>query len=167
MSQRYLKHGHQTTYYCPWQVIDKYCSYLPFCPHHLWWSVCACKITLVMSNSLQPHGLWLTRLLCPWDSPGKNTGVGCHALLREILPYPGIELMSLISPAWQADSVQLSHLGSPKIKLMWDYIFFFELIGIFQILTINMPLWLTGKHGIDVHRRQSPFPVHQKLSSHC
>ena len=76
------------------------------------------KVTLVMSNSLQPHGLWLTRLLCPWDSPGKNTGVGCHALLREILPYPGIELMSLISPAWQADSVQLSHLGSPKIKLM-------------------------------------------------
>ena len=25
-------------------------------------------------------GLWLTRLLCPWDSPGKNTGMGCHAL---------------------------------------------------------------------------------------
>ena len=30
---------------------------------------------------LQPHGLQPTRLLCPWDSPGKNTGVGCHALL--------------------------------------------------------------------------------------
>ena len=29
----------------------------------------------VVSNSLQPHGLWTTRLLCPWDSPGKNTGV--------------------------------------------------------------------------------------------
>ena len=34
----------------------------------------------VMSNSLQPHGLYPTRLLCPWDSPGKNTGVGCHDL---------------------------------------------------------------------------------------
>ena len=31
-----------------------------------------------MSNSLRPHGLQPTRLLCPWDSPGKNTGVGCH-----------------------------------------------------------------------------------------
>ena len=31
----------------------------------------------VKSNSLQPHGLQPTRLLCPWDSPGKNTGVGC------------------------------------------------------------------------------------------
>ena len=35
-----------------------------------------------MSNSVQPHGLQATRLLCPWDSPGKNTGVGCHFLLQ-------------------------------------------------------------------------------------
>ena len=28
---------------------------------------------------LQPHGLQPTRLLCPWDFPGKNTGVGCHS----------------------------------------------------------------------------------------
>ena len=34
-----------------------------------------------MSNSLWPHGLQSTRLLCPWDSPGKNTGVCCHSLL--------------------------------------------------------------------------------------
>ena len=34
-----------------------------------------------MSDSLQPHGLWLTRLLHPWDFPGKSTGVGCHYLL--------------------------------------------------------------------------------------
>ena len=34
----------------------------------------------VVSDSLQPHGLQPTRLLCPWDSPGKNTGVGCHFL---------------------------------------------------------------------------------------
>ena len=38
----------------------------------------------VMSYSLQPHGLWPARLLSPWDSPGKNTGVGCHALLQGI-----------------------------------------------------------------------------------
>ena len=35
-----------------------------------------------MSDSLLPHGLQPTRLLCPWDSPGKNTGVGCHFLLQ-------------------------------------------------------------------------------------
>ena len=35
----------------------------------------------VVSDSLRPWGLQPTRLLCPWDSPGKNTGVGCHVLL--------------------------------------------------------------------------------------
>ena len=30
----------------------------------------------------RPHGLQPTRLLCPWDFPGKSTGVGCHCLLR-------------------------------------------------------------------------------------
>ena len=39
----------------------------------------------VMFDSLQPHGLLPTRLLCPLDFPGKNTGVGCHFLLHEIL----------------------------------------------------------------------------------
>ena len=36
----------------------------------------------VMSNSLRPHGLGPTRLLRPWDFPGKSTGVGRHCLLR-------------------------------------------------------------------------------------
>ena len=36
---------------------------------------------LVMSNSLQPHGLWPSRFLCPWNFPSKNSGVGCHFLL--------------------------------------------------------------------------------------
>ena len=44
----------------------------------------------VMSNSLQPHGLWPTRLLCPWNSSGKNTGVGCHFLLHGIFPTQGL-----------------------------------------------------------------------------
>ena len=36
----------------------------------------------VVSHSSRPHGLQPTRLLCPWDFPGKRTGVGCHCLLR-------------------------------------------------------------------------------------
>ena len=40
----------------------------------------------VVSDALQPRGLQPTRLLCPWDSPGKNPGVGCHALLQGLLP---------------------------------------------------------------------------------
>ena len=33
----------------------------------------------VVSDSLRPHGLWPARLLCPWDSPHKNTGASCHS----------------------------------------------------------------------------------------
>ena len=40
---------------------------------------------LVVSNSSRPHGLQPARLLCPWDFPGKSTGVGCHCLLRKQL----------------------------------------------------------------------------------
>ena len=46
----------------------------------------------VMSNSLQPHGLSPARLLCPWDSPGKNTTVGSHSLLQKIFPTQGSNL---------------------------------------------------------------------------
>ena len=43
---------------------------------------CCCQVTSVMSDSVRAHGLQPTRLLRPWDSPGKNTGVGCHFLLQ-------------------------------------------------------------------------------------
>ena len=42
---------------------------------------CCCWVASVMSDSVRPHRRQPTRLLCLWDSPGKNTGVGCHFLL--------------------------------------------------------------------------------------
>ena len=53
--------------------------------------LCICVLShSVVSNSLQPHGLYPAKLLCPWDSPGKNTVVGCHALLQGIFPTQGL-----------------------------------------------------------------------------
>ena len=43
---------------------------------------CCCQVALVVSNSVRPHRRQPTRLPRPWDSPGKNTGVGCHFLLQ-------------------------------------------------------------------------------------
>ena len=43
-----------------------------------------------MSNCLRPHGLWPVRLLCPWNSPGKNTGVDCYFLLQGIFLTQGL-----------------------------------------------------------------------------
>ena len=64
--------------------------------------------------TLQPHGLWSTRLLCPWDSPGKNTGVGCHALLQGIYPTQGSNPCLLCLLHWQAGSLPLAPPGKPS-----------------------------------------------------
>ena len=43
---------------------------------------CCCYVTSVVSDSGWPHGRQPTRLPSPWDSPGKNSGVGCHLILQ-------------------------------------------------------------------------------------
>ena len=67
----------------------------------------------VMSDSLRPHGLGPAKLLCPWDSSGKNTGVGCHFLLQGIFPTQASNRYLLYLLLWQADSLPLLHLESP------------------------------------------------------
>ena len=89
-----------------------------------------CWDTSVVSNSLQPYWLWPARLLCLWDSPGKITGVGCHALLQGIFPTQGPNLSLLCLLQWQVGSLPLApsvnpHLGIRKLqnhqsrKLVW------------------------------------------------
>ena len=53
------------------------------------YGVHACKVTSVISDSMWPYGLQPARLLCPRDSSGNNTGVGCHALLQGIFLTQG------------------------------------------------------------------------------
>ena len=60
-------------------------------------------------STLQPHGSWPARLLCPWDSPGKNIGVGCHFLLQGIFPIQGLNTSLL---HWQEDSLPLNLQGN-------------------------------------------------------
>jgi len=66
--------------------------------YHLFYIHCACKVASVVPNSLQHCGPYPTRLLCPWDSPGKNTGMACHAPPPGDLPNLGIKPISLMSP---------------------------------------------------------------------
>ena len=68
-----------------------------------------------MSDSLQLHGLLPTKLLCPWDSLGKNTGVDFHALLQGIFPTQGLNLGL---PHCRQILYHLSHQGSPRM-LEW------------------------------------------------
>ena len=64
----------------------------------------------VLSDSLRPYGLYRAGLLCPWNSPGKNTEVGCHSLLQRICSTQGL---NLILPCYRQILYCLSHHGSP------------------------------------------------------
>ena len=56
---------------------------------------CCCLVTSAVSDSLQPHRLYPIKLLCLWDFPGKNTGMGRHFLLQEIFPTQELDLCLL------------------------------------------------------------------------
>ena len=68
----------------------------------------------VMSNSLRPRGLYPTRLHCPQNSPGKNTGVGCYEFLQGIFLIQG---SNLGLPHCRQILYHLSHQGShPSLR---------------------------------------------------
>ena len=54
-----------------------------------------------MSDSVRPHRRQSTRLHCPWDSPGKNTGVGCHFLLQ-CVKVKSLSCVRLLATPWTA-----------------------------------------------------------------
>ena len=54
--------------------------------------VCALHTQSHLTDLLQPHGLYPTRFLCPWDFPGKSTRVGCHFLLQGIFSTQGFNV---------------------------------------------------------------------------
>ena len=79
-------------------VISKYIFFGKKSVHLL---CCCCCVTSVMSNSVRPQRWQPTRLRRPWDSPGKNTGVGCHFLLQCVKVKSESEVALLATP-WTA-----------------------------------------------------------------
>ena len=76
--------------------------------------VCARSVSRVW---LWPHRLYSTRLICPWNFPGKNTGVSCHFLFQGIFLAQGSNPHSKCLLRRQEDSSPLRHLGSPTLTL--------------------------------------------------
>ena len=72
----------------------------------------------VMPDSLRPHGLQPARLHRPWNSPGKNTGMGCHSLLQGIVPTQGLNCISSVFCIGRQILCHWCHLGSPYGLLM-------------------------------------------------
>ena len=90
----------------------------------------------VVLDPLQPHGLSPARLLCLWDSLGKNTGVGCHVLLQGIFLTQGLN-SSLLH--WQEDSLPLSHQATWEAPISYIY-----------VLYVTYP----NKEGLWIHKRK-------------
>ena len=97
-------------------------------------ALCVCVSCSVVSNSLWPHGLRPVRLLCPWNSPGKNTGVGCHSLLQELFLTQGSNPRLLWlwhhrwilycwatreATEWHQGPPSLRHWPSPTLRTLW------------------------------------------------
>ena len=94
-------------------------SFLPVSPMFdctiFTWSPCnffsaAAAKSPVLSDSVRPHKWQPTRLPCPWDSPGKNTGLGCHFLLQCMKVKSESEVTQLCPTLW--DPMDCSLLGS-------------------------------------------------------
>ena len=97
---------------------------------------------------LQPHKP--TRLLCQWDSPGKNTGLGLPFPSPRGLPDTGIKPTSPVSPELQVDSLPLSHQGSPSVQ--------------FSHSVVSSSLW---PHGLQHARLPYPSPTPGAYSNSC
>ena len=85
------------------------------CSHknlHMNVCTCACSVASVVLGSVQDYRLQPARLLCAWDSPGKNTGVGCHALHQGIFPTQGSNPRCLHLLYYRKILYPLSHLVS-------------------------------------------------------
>ena len=64
-----------------------------------------------MSDYVRPHRWQPTRLLCPWDFPGKNTGVDCHLLLQ-CIKVKSLSRVQLLATPWTA---------APRLLCPWDF----------------------------------------------
>jgi len=75
--------------------------------------VCACSL---VCDSVFPLTA-AARLLCPWNFPGRNIGVGCHLLLQGIFLSQGLNLCLLHILHWQVDSLTIGPHGKPSLEI--------------------------------------------------
>ena len=89
-----------------------------------------CSVTAVVSDSWRARGLQPARPLCLWDSPGKNTGVGCHFLLQGIFLTQGsIKPVSRVSPALAAKFFTTSVTWAAQEVHTFYFILFYSIHG--------------------------------------
>ena len=123
--------------------------------------VCAALSRSVIPNSLRPHGP--SRFLCPRDSPGKNTGMGCHALHQGIFSTEGLNPGL---PHCRQILYRLSHQGYARTTyLQWPRNTYFHprsLSGVpsaYSLTPPGMPQKQTDSSGITFPPPPVPNPL--------
>ena len=92
------------------------CNRLFVCVHTCVF-VRVCERHPVVSNSWRPHEQQPTRLLCPWDSPGQNTGAGSRSLLQGIFPTQVSRIAGRFFTVWATREAQ-NRLQSQKVPAL-------------------------------------------------
>ena len=107
--------------------------------------VCACMhANLLQSCLFQSYGLQSARLLCPWDSSGMDTGVGCHALLQGIFLTQGSNPRVLCLLHWQMGSLPPVPPGKPgdtSMLIKPNFLFLLDT----QLDNMSRPPWHFGR----------------------
>ena len=102
---------------------------------------CMLEVTSIMSNSFQPSGVQRPRLLCPWDSLGKNTWVVWHFFLQGIFLTQGSNSSLFHLLHWQAGSLPLAPSRKPNtLHILRD--------------NCNLKTWRYDKRGYSKRREQ-------------
>ena len=121
-----------------------------YCTSFKWLYLASGQSHSAVPDSLQPSWtIQSTKLLCPWNSPGKNTGVGSHSLLQGIFPTRGSN-MGLLH-CWQI-FYHLGHRGSPKFGFKQAQ------KGCLTLVHINVP-----EHTLDPSRSHSTPEAHLEM----
>ena len=116
-----------------------------------------------MSDSVWPHRWQPTRLCCPWDSPGKNTGVGCHFLLQYMKVKSESEVAQSCPTLSDPMDCSLPSMGFSR-KEYWSGLplpSLFELLDLYYItndysnLNKRVVMFIHGKLGEMVKDREA------------
>ena len=100
-----------------------------------------CLVTSIVSDSLWTYGLEPIRLLCPWDSPGKNTGVGCHALFQGIFLTQGSNSHLSCLLHWQVGSLLLAPPGKPHLFIYFGVRFEIQIFKLPHLTYLTRHIW--------------------------
>ena len=115
----------------------------------------AAAVASVMSNSVRPHRRQPTRLPCPWDSPGKNTGVGCHFLLQYV-KVKSLSRVRLLATPWTVAHQAPQSMGSSRQEY-WSGCHY--LLRLASLLFLKTDLLLPHMEHTPGTHRAGPFPV--------